>query len=189
MGSVGQRAISRATPGANRQRSYSGDYMKVGKEAEQIVLNWLKERPWVLGVEDFRQLRQVHEADIDFGVKLVDGRVTLAEVKSDWHLGKSGNVLFEILRINHTCQPDKACVLGWSARSPAVWFLYYAPQVKSIYQCRADELRQAFQAYTREARGDTRRVWVDTDSIKSTLNVLIPWRYCESFFTIHKLEG
>lgn len=173
--------------GAEKARSYTGDYMAEGRKAEEIVMAFLKKRPEIIGIEDWRELRAVHEADVDCAITTTDGRVTLAEIKSDRHLGQSGNVLFEVLRINHTCRPDRACVLGWSARSPATYFLYYAPSVNSIYQCRCDELRRAFQEYTKEERQDTRTCWVNTDSIKSTVNVLIPWEYCKAVFAVHKL--
>jgi len=125
----------RALPGAIAQRSYSGHYMKVGQEAETRIMEWLTGNPHILKIDDLRQFRALREADVDTSIHLTDGRIVLAEIKSDWHLGTSGNVLFEILRINHTAQTDRCVTLGWSARSPAKWLLYYAPQFKSVYQC------------------------------------------------------
>jgi len=173
--------------GVDKKRSYNGDYMKLGKEAERIVMEWLKQRPQVLGLSDFRELRAIQEADVDIAIKTQDGTVTLAEIKSDRHLGVSGNVLFELLRINHTCIAEKSCTLGWSARSPAVWFLFYASSVNKIYQCRVDDFRVCFQNYTKEKRDGAKLFWVNTDSIKSTLNCLIPWEHCKYIFTVHSL--
>jgi hypothetical protein len=174
--------------GVMKQRSYDGDYMATGRKAEEIVMRFLRERPEVVGIEDWRDLRAVQEADVDCAVKMNDGTVTLAEIKSDVHLGVSGNVLFEILRINHTCLPERACTLGWSARSPAMYFIYYAPSVNSIYMCRVDALRRCVQAYTAERRDRTRLHWVNTDNIKSTLNILVPWDACKQVFKVFKLE-
>ena len=174
--------------GADKERSYNGDYMEDGRIAEQIVMTWLRRNSSVIGVDDWRELQVVREADVDCAVKLRDGRVRLAEIKSDKHLGVSGNVLFEVLRINHTCMSEKACVLGWSARSPATYFLYYAPEVKAIYVCRPDDLRSAFQNYTKNARKKTALCWVDTDRIKSTLNVLIPWEQCKQVFQVYDVH-
>ena len=101
--------------------------MEAGRNAEEVVLQWLAEQPWVIGVEDLRSLRVMREADVDCSCQLIDGRNSLLEIKSDRHLGCSGNFLFEVLRINHTAPPNKACVLGWSARSPALQLAYYAP--------------------------------------------------------------
>lgn len=176
------------TTGADKQRSYSGDYKRAGQHAEEIVLAFLRERPDIIGVDDLRDLRVMRETDVDCTIKTADGRVTLAEIKSDAHLGVSGNVLFEVLRINHTCISERACTLGWAARSPATYFLYYAPMVNSIYQCRAGALRTVFQHYSRQQRSKTVLHWVDTDAIKSTLNALIPWSWCKSIFTIHQLR-
>jgi ribosomal protein L19 len=177
-----------ATPSASKERSYNGEYMQVGKQAEEIVLSFLKSRPDVLGVNDFRDLRAVQEADIDFAIKTRDGRVTLAEVKSDRHVGMTGNILFEVLRINHTCISEKSCVLGWSARTPAQFILYYSPQLKRLYQFRSEQLRKAFQQYSRDNRKKMRIDVVPTDKIKTTINVLIPKPYWQNIVHIHDLS-
>ncbi len=161
--------------------------MAVGKKAEEIVMNFLQSKPYIIGINDFRELRAVQEADIDIAIKTVDGRVTLAEIKSDWYLGVSGNVLFEVLRINHTAPTDRCLTLGWSGRTPATWILYYSPQLNKIYQVRTSELRKAFQQYTKTERKNSNLSIVETDSIKTTVNVLIPWKYCSDIFTIHNV--
>ncbi len=173
------------TTGADKPRSYEGDYMEAGRKAEEIVLGFLRELPSVLALEDTRNLRVMREADVDCVLHLYDGTCLLAEIKSDSHLGVSGNVLFEVLRINHTCGPDRACVLGWSARSPATWLIYYAPSANRIYVCRFDDLRRVFQRHTQTKRKATRLSWVDTDAIKSTVNVLIPWEECKDIFRVY----
>jgi hypothetical protein len=173
--------------GATKTRSYDGDYMKAGKAAESIVMEFLRCNPEVVGVEDIRELRPMQAADADCIIYNADGTVVLAEIKSDSYLGKSGNVIFEALRINHTAPPDKAATLGWTARSPATYFLFYAPSVDCIYQCRANDLRAAFQKYTSEAREHARYMLVPTDNVKSTVTYLIPWKYCQDIFTIHEL--
>lgn len=178
-------------PSASRPRSYDGGYMEFGKRAEEAVLEFLRRRPGVLGVDDLRDLRPMQKADVDCSIETADGRSTLAEIKGDKHLGKSGNVLFEALRINHTAPPHRAVTLGWSARSPATYFLYYAPNAtrgESIYQCRADALRQHVQRYTRRVRKQTRIDYVETDGIKSTVNLLIPLDECQSIFQIYDLR-
>lgn len=176
-------------PSADRMRSYDSGYMQAGKKAENIVMQWLREQPWTIGVDDLRPLRIMQEADVDCTIKTADGRITLAEIKSDKHLGISKNVLFEALRINHTCVADKAVTLGWSARSPAKWLLYYAPSVQKIYQMTMDDLRRACQKYTNEVRKRAFIDYVPTDNIKSTVNILIPKEYVESMdsFKIHDL--
>lgn len=164
-------------PGAERTRSYNGGYMKAGRKGEEVVMSWLKSRAEVIGIEDLTRLRQMREADVDCSLSLYDGTVALAEIKSDRHLGKSGKVLFEIARVNHTSIHEKAATLGWSARSPAQWLLFYAPSVDRIYRWRMDDYRRGFQNYTREFRSATHLNYVETDNIKSTINILIPEEY------------
>jgi len=172
--------IQETVTGAFKPRSYAGDYMAAGKKAEEIVMKFLQDRPGIIDLNDFRQLKAVQEADVDIAIKTIDGRITLAEIKSDFHLGVSGNVLFEVLRINHTSYPDRSLTLGWSGRTPAKWLLYYAPQVNKIYQFKTDDLRAAFQRYTKAARKSININIVVTDEIKTTVNVLIPWEYCKN---------
>lgn len=176
------------TTGGDKPRSYDGDYQAAGKVAEEVCLRFLRHSPSVLRLEDTRALRVLQEADVDCVLHLYDGRCLLAEIKSDRHLGVSGNVIFEVLRVNHTCESEKSCVLGWSARSPAQWLLYYAPSVQRIYVCRFANLRAAFQEYTRTVRQGTRLNWVSTDAIKSTVNVLLPWSACEAVFKVYDAE-
>lgn len=160
--------------GATKERSYDGDYMKLGKEGERIVLNFLQRRPQVVGVEDFRDLRVMREADVDCAIKTRDGRISLAEIKSDSWLGISTNILCEVMRINHTCRPEMAGYLGWAFRSPAQWLLYYAPAARQIWQIKFDALRQVIQQYSQRERKNLRFDIVATDSLKTTFNLLIP---------------
>lgn len=173
--------------GKLKKRSYNGDYMEVGKKAESIVMSWAKNHPGVLGVEDLTHLRPLQEADVDCSIKTIDGTVTLAEIKSDKYIKPEGNVLFEVLRINHTAPHDKSVTLGWTARSPATWILYYSPTLNTIFQCRFSDLRKVFQSHTHKKRSRTRISYVSTDSIKSTINILIPFSECSDIFTLHKL--
>lgn len=189
MGIIIPQTKQAVTTGADKQRSYNGDYMAAGKEAEKVVMDFLRLQPDVIGVDDWSNLQIVHEADVDCAIKTRDGLVTLGEIKSDVHLGVTGNVLFEILRINHTCKHEKAGTLGWSLRSPATFFLYYATSINKIYVCRVSRLREVFQSYTRTARQNVKTIWVNTDSIKSTLNVLIPWEYCKGIFKVYNLNN
>ena len=178
------------TTGADKPRSYSGDYMDLGRRGEEIVISWLRAHSHILKVEDVREFRFTREIDVDCIVYLDDGRVALAEIKTDSHLGRSGNVLFEVLRLNHTAPSDHAGTLGWSLRSPAKWLLFYAPAVAKIYRVRFEDYRRAWQRYTRERRKLCRYDFVSTDSIKSTFNFLIPWDpYCKSIFAIHDLKA
>jgi hypothetical protein len=169
------------TPSATRERTYDGDYMAAGNKAEKTVMAWLRKRPWVVGVDDLRALRVMREADVDCSITLADGRVTLAEIKSDRHLNnlatEDKNFLFEVLRINHTAPAERAVTLGWSARTPALRILYFSPEDMRLHCIATEEFRRALQDYTKEARKLTKISYVPTDCIKSTVNILIPKRF------------
>lgn len=183
----GMRGAMNATStvyGAENGRSYNGAMMAVGRKAEEIILAWLQDHGDVLEVDDWRDLRAGQRADVDCAVYYEDGTVVLAEIKNDQFLKADGNVVFEYLRINHTAPPDKACVLGWTARTPAKFILYYAPTEHAVYVFRTEVMRRVFQSFTRTGRpsrsewmNKLARIsmrWVSTDDIKSTLVVCIP---------------
>lgn len=176
---TGGTRIKMAITGAAKPRSYSGDYMDDGIAGQNAVLEFLWARPDVIGVDDLSQLKIMQEADVDCMIKSRDGLVTLAEIKSDKHIGITGNVLFEAIRINHTTNPDYCMTLGWSARTPAKYIIYYSPVLNKIFITSSDDLRLAMQKYTSECRKQTNINYVETDSIKSTVNILIPQRYCK----------
>lgn len=168
-------------PSKDRARSYSGGYMALGKAGEEIAIDWLKNHPQVVDYDDLRELRPMQKADVDCQVFTTDGKVALIEIKTDAHLGSTGNVVFEALRINHTCHPDYAVTLGWSARSPATFILYVAIKVNEIWIARFDDFRRAVQEYTGEKRKGTRLVYTETDNLKSTVNILLPVDYAGCF--------
>lgn len=162
------------TPSEARDRSYGSGYMKLGKIGEEKVIDWLKRRPNVIECEDLRELRPMQKADVDLAVYTTDGNTALIEVKTCRHLGKSGNVLFEVLRINHTCDPAFSVGLGWSARSPATFLIYYAITVDQIWIAKFAEFKKCFQEYSMKIRKAMRLDIVPTDNIKTTINVLVP---------------
>lgn len=136
--------------------------------------------------DDTTVLKVMQTADVDCMIKTRDGLVTLAEIKSDQYIGISGNILFETVRINHTSSPDYCMTLGWSARTPAKYIIYYSPKLNKIFVTTSNDLRSAMQKYTRDFRKQTNISYVETDAIKSTVNILIPQRYCK--FTIYDLQ-
>lgn len=171
--------------GSGNGRSYNGAMMTKGKEAERIVLAWLNDHKDIVEVDDLRELRAMQKADVDCAIYNEDGTVCLAEIKSDDYLKEGGNVAFEYLRINHTVTDfDKVCVLGWTARTPAKFVMYYATSEQRVYVFRSQVLRKVFQQFTSSNRpqyaewfnklANLKMRWVSTDSIKSTLIVCIP---------------
>ena len=157
------------------------------KKAEEICMDFLRANPQTLELVDARECRVLQDVDADCVWHLYDGTVHLAEIKSDNHLCVSGKVLFEVLRINYG-EGRRCCTLGWASRSPAEWLLYYAPKANGIYVCRFSDLRRCFQAYVKSARRETDLRFVDTDQIKGTVNVLIPWHWCKACFRVYDAE-
>jgi len=180
--------MNHATTGDNKAKSYDGDYMDVGKEGERIVMDWLRGRPNILGVTDFREIREIQEADVDVGVRLYTGQICLAEIKTDTYLGVSGNILNELLRINHRAEPKFAGYLGWTLRSPAEWLLYYAPNRNppAIYQGRFFDIRRVVQEYTK--KHDVKFTTIRTDTNKTTYAILIPEEEYGGVFKIHETK-
>ncbi|KKL75859.1 hypothetical protein LCGC14_2050700 [marine sediment metagenome] len=182
--------MNHATTGQDKHRSYNGDYMETGKTGEKVVIDWLQSRPNILGVTDFRDIRRIHEADVDVGVRLYTGQVCLAEIKTDTYLGCSGNILNEVLRINHYAPHEHAGYLGWTLRSPARWLLYYAPNKvpKAIYKAEFSQVRLVLQRFTREMRKKLKFQITATDAGKTTYNILIPESEYEGVFSIIELD-
>lgn len=175
-------------PSPLRERSYGGEYMAEGEAAERICIEYLRSRDDVETVTDLRHIRLMQSVDVDCACTLTDGRVVMVEIKSDVHMvGAAGNVLFELLRLNHTAEPEHAVKLGWTARTKADWLLYYSPKQHAVYQTETRALQQAFQKYSAKARGSMRLSVVPTDNIKTTLVALIPWDACAGCFECHTL--
>ena len=180
--------IETCRTGRTKQRSYCGDYMKAGLFGQNTVIDLLRSRPSILEVSDWSNLEAVQMADVDCAIKTIDGHVILAEIKTDTHLGITGNILFEVLRINHTCDPEFSTGLGWAARTPAKYIFYFAPSVNKVYKFKTVNLRQAMQKYTKDKRKGTRLDIVETDSIKTTINILIPIEYCVGLYEVYDLD-
>jgi hypothetical protein len=161
-------------PSATRRKTYTGDLKTVGKQAESIVLKWLKANPTVLGVTDLSDIEQVQRTDADFLIKFREGGHALAEVKYDRHIHWEGNLVFELARIYHEARPENAFRSGWSASTVAQWLIVYSPQESALYIFPIDRLRSAVQRYTQKKRKQTTMLWIPTDQTKSTIILLIP---------------
>jgi len=173
--------------GADRPRSYRGGLMAQGKRAEEAVLRWLRGRPGVASVADVRDQEGFQRLDVDFVVTTTDGRSVLVEAKSDERLSQTPVILFEMLRVNHSAPPDRACVLGWSARTPASTLIYFSASQHRVFVTQTAALRKAFQRYTKDARDKVQLRWIATDAGKSTLAALLPWDAVKGCFEVHDL--
>jgi len=153
-------------------KSYSGALMEKGRTGEEIVMRWLDNNHYCREVIDMREFRISQRLDVDCGIETVDGAIVLAEIKTDYNLGKTSNVLFEVFRINHFVSSDKVFYLGWAFRSPAKYLLYYAPFEKALYKFEFATIRQIIGKYV-SANSPIIQV-TPTDEQKTTFNILIP---------------
>jgi hypothetical protein len=156
--------------------------MEVGSKVEAIIMDYLRSQRRVASVQDLRDIPEFRAQDVDFCVIMEDGRRVLVEVKSDYYLGQSGNILFELNRVYHD---SKSVQIGWSARTPAEWVIYYGPQIGEIWQVKTCNLQQAFHAYLIAEGNKARIISVPTDAKVTTINVLIPEHYIQN---IHKVK-
>jgi hypothetical protein len=171
-------------------RSYDGEYMEIGSNAEEIIINWINNLKGVHKIVDLRDDREMQDQEIDIAIDLTNGRSATAEIKSDWWLSTTGNMLFEFSRINHTARTEHCVKLGWSVRSKAKWLLVFAPKSNQVFKVTFQDFREAFQAYTREQRDKSKILQIDytnTDEIKSTLNCLVPFSYFKDCVDIFDL--
>lgn len=159
-------------PSKTRKRDYSGDYMAQGKSAESIVKKWLLGVGEVAEIQDVSNVKEYQEREIDFLITMRDGRKITAEIKSDLNTGKTRNVVFELLRVNHTARDDAAFVMGWSARSQAEHVFYFSVTENKIYSFTMAALRAAARAVF--GGKSPKVVAIPTDSIKSTIVLLVP---------------
>lgn len=161
--------------------------MAIGKLGENIVIDFLKSRPSIINVEDFRDIRAIQKSDIDIGIELRCGKIHLAEIKTDTWLGITENFLFEVLRINHTSRPEDCGYLGWALRSPARFLIYCAPNTtpQKIFVSTFENIRRLIQSFTKKENARFNKV--STDSIKTTYNLLIPKYLCLPLFKVYDL--
>ncbi len=178
-------------PSLDKPRSYSGDMMELGRQAERIAVAYLKGCPTVKEVRDLRQNRELRPADIDYMVTMRDGRVYFVEIKYNSYLGVGPYYFYEAYRLKHSGHPDNFGLLGCLQRSRATYIIHYAPSVHKLYVCRRERLLKVVQKYTNHARRTSGRIpWkeVHTDSVTTTMGILIPMEWCERIFFKYDLS-
>jgi len=173
------------------EKSWDGELMKKGKKAEEIVIDWLKNlKGQVINVIDFREWRLTRRLDVDCGIETINKNIILAEIKSDIHLGKSNNFLFEFMRINHFVLADSIFYLGWAFRSPAKYLLYYSPYENSVYRFEFGNIRSQIGRYISSChpKSKPRIDVIFTDKQKTTFNLLIPKEFFEGLYNKYNLN-
>ena len=164
------------------EKTYSGELMKKGTENEEVILNWLK--TFGKSIIDFREFRLAQRIDVDFGIETIDGKIILAEIKSDKWINETGNLCFECNRINHFVK-DKWFYLGWGWRSPAQKLIIRNPETNKIFVFDFEELRKKIGEYVSQTGRNLKMLIIETDKQKTTFNYLIPMNFLKEVYSIH----
>ena len=152
-------------------KTYDGELMQKGITNEEIILKWLKNNSQ--NIIDFREFKLAQRIDVDFGIESIDGNIVLAEIKSDKWIRESGNLLFEVNRINHYVK-NKWFYLGWGWRSPAQKLIVRNPYTNQAFVFDFLELRTFIGKYVSNVGKKLETRIVETDNQKTTFNWLIP---------------
>ena len=72
--------------------------MQKGRIGETAVLEWLNKSQAAKEIIDMREFRISQRLDVDCGIETLDGALVLAEIKTDYNLGRTNNFLFELFR-------------------------------------------------------------------------------------------
>ena len=166
------------------EKNYNGELMEKGKSNEEIILNWLKDNPSAKSVIDFREFRLAQRIDVDFGIETIDGNIVLAEIKSDKWIRESGNLLFEVFRINHFAKANWF-YLGWGYRSPAQKLIDRNPGTGETFIFNFLGLRTFIGEYVLEIGKELRINITETDKQKTTFNFLIPMKLLNGIYKKH----
>ena len=172
--------------GMREEKSYSGELMQKGVKNEEIILHWLQNDISSKGVIDFREFRLAQRIDVDFGIETVDGKIVLAEIKSDKWISVKGNLCFETMRINHYVD-DKWFYLGWGWRSPAQSLIVRNPESNETFVFPFLELRRRVASHVAGCgRNFKSNINVtETDKQKTTFNFLIPMSALNGIYKLY----
>lgn len=160
------------------EKSYKGELMTKGTENEDIILKWLKENS--KSILDFRDFKLAQRIDVDFGIETIDGKIVLAEIKSDKWINENANLFFETYRINHYVK-DKWFYLGWGWRSPAEMLIVRNPQTQKLFIFNFLELRTFIGNYIAKKGKQIKQIIIETDVQKTTFGYLIPLQEIKNF--------
>ena len=153
------------TPNSSRKESYSGEYMFTGKKSEEVVHTYLKQNyENIVDVRDDVEYRKVGVDFIADGIKF--------EVKSNYMIGKTQTMLFELFRLYH----DGANIrLGWSVTTEADIIAVHCPRTKTLHMIKIEDVKRAMLDEVGSVIDDMDKlklIVVPTDENKTTF--LIP---------------
>ena len=167
------------------EKDYNGFLMQKGKDNEEIIMNWLRDRG--RKIIDFREFKLAQRIDVDCGIETIDGTIVLAEIKSDSYIREDGNLLFEFCRINHFVK-NKWFYLGWGWRSPAQNIIIRNPKTCETFIFDFVDLRIFVGKYIGNVGKGLNINITETDKQKTTFNYLIPFSEIIKHKLVYKKE-
>lgn len=97
----------------------------IGDVGEKIIYKYLKKLPSVTQIKDVRDTKKFQELDIDFLVKLKDGRKVSIELKTDSY--ESPNIFYETMSCIETGS------LGCMLKTRATYLFYFFIKTGELY--------------------------------------------------------
>lgn len=152
----------------------NGELLPIGKQGEQIAYHFLTRLPNVHHVQNVSDELDYRIKEIDFRV-VFPGATVDVEVKSDQHIGRSGNVLLEVLRFQWDEFPFGR--IGWALFSEAARLLVWCPSTSELYVFEMTTLRKALWQYVVSNLNTINLKIIPSDSRRTTLNVCMPLAY------------
>lgn len=158
-----------------QERSYEGEMMKIGKENEDKIIDYLKSEN--IEVIDFRDSKEHQDIEVD----ILAGDKTI-EIKADKYINTKGNLFFETQRIyrSYETHPQEE---GWGYKSKADWLIVRNWLTGETFVFDFEELRK--RVHKLVSNFTTNRLSytvVETDKIKTTFGLLIPTRHLKDLY-------
>lgn len=151
--------------------------LREGAAAEDIAARFLARHKAVASVEDVRAARAWQQRDVDYRVRMTDGKVLNVEVKSDRWIGTTGNLLVEVCNLHFTGERGRAVRAGWTYFSQAYWLLLWCPTNARLYSLTMGALHKGLQRCVSAIGMQTQLSASVTEGRWMTVNALVPLHY------------
>lgn len=173
-------------------KSYNGLIRKIGDKNEEDCILFFY--PRCVKLYDVRLEPDWQKRDIDIILLMASGRIVHVELKADRMVSEirrskeqTGNVFFEICRLNHGSKNFKYYE-GWGSRSKADWLLARNPDFKEAFLFDFKKLRNAVDEYVLEEgkNVETRMMKIVTSDKKTTAHgYAVPMKRLKNIYTKH----
>ena len=159
-----------------QERSYSGNLHNIGRENEDVVINYLI-KEYGEDYKDVRDIEEYQDDEVDF---IINGKGI--EIKGDKHISSKGNLFFETQRINHYSKEHPQSI-GWGWKSKADLLIIRNWETGEMFVFNFDELRKRVgELVSNWSLNRLTLTVVETDEVKTTIGILIPMRHLRDLF-------